>query len=139
MEVETSPGRKSMTKRKASDDCDDSPSVQVTSPVSEDSMETDSPSPLREAADAHHVPADQTPSDSQPARKKQKDSASDSALSSSQPRSSPPSHHLNFPLPGETGPACLVKLYQGAEDFKLNDIIEVIGVLSVDPVLVHHQ
>ncbi|KAL3863273.1 hypothetical protein ACJMK2_005038, partial [Sinanodonta woodiana] len=44
---------------------------------------------------------------------------------------------LNFPLPGETGKACLVKLYDGIDSFKVNDMVEFIGVLSVDPSLAH--
>ncbi|KAA0717965.1 Mini-chromosome maintenance complex-binding protein [Triplophysa tibetana] len=51
-----------------------------------------------------------------------------------------PSHHtssldLNFPLPGEKGPACLVKVYEDWDNFKLNDMLEVFGILSVDPAL----
>ncbi|KAG8435803.1 hypothetical protein GDO86_013662 [Hymenochirus boettgeri] len=46
-----------------------------------------------------------------------------------------PTLDLNFPLPGEKGPACLVKVYEGWDSFKVNDIIEVFGILSVDPVL----
>ncbi|XP_058437327.1 mini-chromosome maintenance complex-binding protein isoform X3 [Marmota monax] len=42
---------------------------------------------------------------------------------------------LNFPLPGEKGPACLVKVYEDWEGFKVNDVLELYGVLSVDPVL----
>ncbi|KAL7889883.1 hypothetical protein AOLI_G00021410 [Acnodon oligacanthus] len=42
---------------------------------------------------------------------------------------------LNFPLPGERGPACLVKVYEGWDGFKLNDMVEVFGILSVDPAL----
>lgn len=42
---------------------------------------------------------------------------------------------LNFPLPGEKGPACLVKVYHKWEDYKVNDILEVYGILSVDPTL----
>uniref|UniRef100_A0A8D2KUH5 Mini-chromosome maintenance complex-binding protein n=1 Tax=Varanus komodoensis TaxID=61221 RepID=A0A8D2KUH5_VARKO len=42
---------------------------------------------------------------------------------------------LNFPLPGEKGPACLVKIYENGNSFKVNDILEVYGILSVDPVL----
>ncbi|XP_030628302.1 mini-chromosome maintenance complex-binding protein [Chanos chanos] len=42
---------------------------------------------------------------------------------------------LNFPLPGERGPACLVKVYEEWEKFKVNDMLEVFGVLSVDPAL----
>ncbi|KAM4703692.1 mini-chromosome maintenance complex-binding protein isoform 2-T2 [Rhinophrynus dorsalis] len=41
---------------------------------------------------------------------------------------------LNFPLPGEKGPACLVKVYENWDSFKVNDILEVYGILSVDPV-----
>lgn len=42
---------------------------------------------------------------------------------------------LNFPLPGEKGPACLVKIYDNWDGLKLNDVLEVYGILSVDPVL----
>ncbi|XP_058651850.1 mini-chromosome maintenance complex-binding protein isoform X1 [Onychostoma macrolepis] len=53
---------------------------------------------------------------------------------------SSPSHctsslDLNFPLPGEKGPACLVKVYENLDSFKLNDMLEVFGILSVDPAL----
>ncbi len=44
---------------------------------------------------------------------------------------------LNFPLPGEKGPACIVKVYDNADDFKLNDVVEFIGVLSNDPAMVN--
>ncbi|XP_070539996.1 mini-chromosome maintenance complex-binding protein-like [Ptychodera flava] len=50
--------------------------------------------------------------------------------------------NLNFPLPGEKGPACLVKVYENFDQFRVNDVIEFIGVLSVDPALAtinHHQ
>ncbi|KAF5281090.1 hypothetical protein FQA39_LY17896 [Lamprigera yunnana] len=42
---------------------------------------------------------------------------------------------LNFPLPSHDGKACHVKLYKDADKVKLNDVIEVVGFLSVDPVL----
>ncbi|XP_057704773.1 mini-chromosome maintenance complex-binding protein [Corythoichthys intestinalis] len=42
---------------------------------------------------------------------------------------------LNFPLPDEKGPSCLVKVYEDMESFKLNDTIEVYGILSVSPAL----
>lgn len=42
---------------------------------------------------------------------------------------------LNFPLPGERGPACLVKVYEDWDQFKVNDMLEVYGVLSVSPAL----
>ncbi|CAM5168413.1 unnamed protein product [Natator depressus] len=50
------------------------------------------------------------------------------------PNCSPPLD-LNFPLPGEKGPACLVKVYERWDSFKVNDTLEVYGILSVDPVL----
>ena len=40
---------------------------------------------------------------------------------------------LNFPLPNESGPACLVHFYDQESKFKVNDMVEFIGVLSVDP------
>ncbi|KAI5625070.1 mini-chromosome maintenance complex-binding protein, partial [Silurus asotus] len=42
---------------------------------------------------------------------------------------------LNFPLPGEKGPACMVKVYNEWDNFKLNDMLEIFGILSVDPAL----
>ncbi|XP_076747999.1 mini-chromosome maintenance complex-binding protein isoform X1 [Maylandia zebra] len=42
---------------------------------------------------------------------------------------------LNFPLPGEKGPSCLVKVYEDWDSFKLNDMLEVYGILSVSPAL----
>lgn len=42
---------------------------------------------------------------------------------------------LNFPLPGEKGPSCLVKVYEDWDKFKVNDMLEVFGVLSVSPAL----
>ncbi|KAM6998067.1 mini-chromosome maintenance complex-binding protein [Tautogolabrus adspersus] len=42
---------------------------------------------------------------------------------------------LNFPLPGEKGPSCLVKVYEDWDSYKLNDIVEVYGILSVNPAL----
>ncbi|XP_072042035.1 mini-chromosome maintenance complex-binding protein-like [Amphiura filiformis] len=42
---------------------------------------------------------------------------------------------LNFPLAGEKGPACLVKVYDTLDAFKVNEMVEFVGVLSVDPVL----
>lgn len=42
---------------------------------------------------------------------------------------------LHFPLPDETGVPCLVKVYESLADVKLNAVIEVVGILSVDPSL----
>ncbi|XP_059214724.1 mini-chromosome maintenance complex-binding protein isoform X2 [Centropristis striata] len=51
-------------------------------------------------------------------------------------QTAPASHlDLNFPLPGEKGPSCLVKVYEDWDSFKLNDTLEVFGILSVSPAL----
>uniref|UniRef100_UPI0037E796D3 mini-chromosome maintenance complex-binding protein n=1 Tax=Semicossyphus pulcher TaxID=241346 RepID=UPI0037E796D3 len=42
---------------------------------------------------------------------------------------------LNFPLPGEKGPSCLVKVYEDWDSYKLNDTMEIYGILSVNPAL----
>ncbi|XP_068113960.1 mini-chromosome maintenance complex-binding protein isoform X2 [Hyperolius riggenbachi] len=47
--------------------------------------------------------------------------------------SAPPD--LNFPLPREKGPACLVKVYENWDSFKVNDVVEVFGILTVEPAL----
>ncbi|XP_069823845.1 mini-chromosome maintenance complex-binding protein [Dendropsophus ebraccatus] len=49
--------------------------------------------------------------------------------------SRPQSLDLYFPLPGEKGPACLVKVYEHWDTFRVNDVLEVYGVLSVEPAL----
>lgn len=41
----------------------------------------------------------------------------------------------NHPLPSENGPVCLVKVYDESTQFKVNDVIEFIGIVSVDPEL----
>lgn len=40
---------------------------------------------------------------------------------------------LNFPLPNERGPACMVHVYDQESTFKVNDMVEFVGILSVDP------
>lgn len=42
---------------------------------------------------------------------------------------------VNSPLPARPGKACLAKVYDTFDDFKLNTLVEVIGFLSVNPVL----
>ncbi|XP_058834736.1 mini-chromosome maintenance complex-binding protein [Topomyia yanbarensis] len=42
---------------------------------------------------------------------------------------------LNSPISERPSKACLVKLYSGIEDSKLNTLVDVIGFLSVDPAL----
>ncbi|XP_046864540.1 mini-chromosome maintenance complex-binding protein-like isoform X2 [Xenia sp. Carnegie-2017] len=41
----------------------------------------------------------------------------------------------NHPLPNEKGPVCLVKVYGQSEMVRLNDVVEFVGVLTVDPEL----
>lgn len=44
----------------------------------------------------------------------------------------------NFPLSSqETGIACLVKSYDNSEKYKINDMVEFIGILSQDPSLAY--
>lgn len=56
------------------------------------------------------------------------------AVAGSVPRTDP---DLNFPLPGEKGLPCLVKIYEEMDGFAVNDTVEFIGILSVDPALAH--
>lgn len=45
---------------------------------------------------------------------------------------------MNLPLPGEKGPVALLKLYDDAgETLKLNEVVEVVAVVSIDPSLSH--
>ncbi|CAK1586470.1 unnamed protein product [Parnassius mnemosyne] len=44
-------------------------------------------------------------------------------------------HLLNFPLPDVPSKSCIVKVYDESENLKINDMIEVVGFLSVDPIL----
>ncbi|XP_045495918.1 mini-chromosome maintenance complex-binding protein [Colias croceus] len=44
-------------------------------------------------------------------------------------------HLLNFPLPDVASKSCIIKIYDDSENLKLNDMIEVVGFLSVDPAL----
>lgn len=46
-------------------------------------------------------------------------------------------HILNFPLPGNNGKVCHLKMYKEADDLKLNDLCEFVGFLSLDPILSH--
>ena len=44
--------------------------------------------------------------------------------------------NLNYPLQDEVnGISCLVKVYENFEQFKINDLVEFIGVLTIDPSL----
>ncbi|XP_023938645.1 mini-chromosome maintenance complex-binding protein [Bicyclus anynana] len=44
-------------------------------------------------------------------------------------------HLLNFPLPDVASKSCIVKIYDDSDNLKINDMIEVVGFLSVDPAL----
>ncbi|XP_073947563.1 mini-chromosome maintenance complex-binding protein isoform X2 [Choristoneura fumiferana] len=44
-------------------------------------------------------------------------------------------HLLNFPLPDVASKSCIVKIYTEDDQLKLNEMIEVVGFLSVDPTL----
>ena len=46
---------------------------------------------------------------------------------------------MNFPLGNEQGVACLVKAYENLDNYKINDMVEFIGVLSHDPALAYVQ
>ncbi|XP_056291000.1 mini-chromosome maintenance complex-binding protein isoform X2 [Pseudoliparis swirei] len=51
------------------------------------------------------------------------------------PAAAPAHLDLNFPLPGEKGPSCLLKVYEERDGFTLNEAVEVFGILSVSPAL----
>jgi len=42
---------------------------------------------------------------------------------------------LNFPLPGEKGLPCIIRVYSRNIELKATDMIEVVGILSLDPQL----
>ncbi|XP_011210863.2 mini-chromosome maintenance complex-binding protein [Bactrocera dorsalis] len=44
-------------------------------------------------------------------------------------------YHLNSPIPSRPSKACMVKIYNDFEKYKLNTIIDVVGFLSVNPAL----
>ncbi|VVC94701.1 unnamed protein product [Leptidea sinapis] len=52
-----------------------------------------------------------------------------------QPSSVSREHLLNFPLPDVPSKSCIVKIYDDSENIKINDMVEVVGFLSVDPAL----
>ncbi|KAJ8014333.1 hypothetical protein DPEC_G00039150 [Dallia pectoralis] len=99
------------------------PSRQKRSYEEDDDMDTQ-PQKQREPQTESHANGDS---------KRQETEASSSRTTSPSKASS---HlDLNFPLPGEGGPACLVKVYENLDSFKLNDMLEVCGILSVNPLL----
>ncbi|XP_067644667.1 mini-chromosome maintenance complex-binding protein [Eurosta solidaginis] len=44
-------------------------------------------------------------------------------------------YHLNSPIPERPSKACMIKIYEDFEKYKLNTIIDVVGFLSVNPAL----
>ncbi|XP_015593977.1 mini-chromosome maintenance complex-binding protein isoform X2 [Cephus cinctus] len=44
-------------------------------------------------------------------------------------------HIMNFPIPIDDGKACIVKIYEDATSYKLNQILEIVGFISLDPAL----
>ncbi|OWF40339.1 Mini-chromosome maintenance complex-binding protein [Mizuhopecten yessoensis] len=46
---------------------------------------------------------------------------------------------LNFPLPKEKGISCLIKIYDDIDSYCVNDLVEFVGVLSVDPSLAQFE
>lgn len=99
------------------------PSRQKRSYEEDDDMDTQ-PQKQREPHAEHHGNGDS------------KRHETEAPSSQTTPPSDCSSHlDLNFPLPGERGPPCLVKVYEEWDSFKLNDTVEVYGILSVSPVL----
>ncbi|XP_067000687.2 mini-chromosome maintenance complex-binding protein isoform X3 [Anabrus simplex] len=48
----------------------------------------------------------------------------------------PPQYNLNLPLPDPDARACLIKVYNEETDkYALNDVLEVVGFISLDPAL----
>ncbi|KAK2579582.1 hypothetical protein KPH14_010877 [Odynerus spinipes] len=44
-------------------------------------------------------------------------------------------HILNFPVPIDDGKACIVKIYDEKISLKLNQVVDIIGFISLDPAL----
>jgi len=66
--------------------------------------------------------------------KRQKSSPTLPARSLTVPETAPA--NLNLPLPSSSGRACIVKLYDVKDgDLKLQDLVEFVGVISLDPAL----
>lgn len=65
--------------------------------------------------------------------------STDSARSSHSSAPSCPGLSLNFPIEGSVGMACMIKIYDAdtLSCLKLNDVIDVVGFLSLDPSLAH--
>lgn len=82
-----------------------------------DSMETES---SQESAESKRIRTETT--------------SSNAGTSSSSAAGSRTTPDLNFPIPGMKGTPCLVKIYD-EQNLSLNDMIEVVGVLSMDPSL----
>lgn len=62
------------------------------------------------------------------------------AVSDAQPArvSASEAFDLSFPIAKSGNKACLAKFYEQCEDIKLNDMIEIVGIYSFDPILSEH-
>ncbi|KAF2902596.1 hypothetical protein ILUMI_03592 [Ignelater luminosus] len=54
---------------------------------------------------------------------------------SQKPKTVSQEHLLNFPLPERSGKACHVKVYKDTDQIHLNNVIEMVGFLLIDPIL----
>ncbi|XP_033207989.1 mini-chromosome maintenance complex-binding protein isoform X2 [Belonocnema kinseyi] len=76
---------------------------------------------------------------SEPIKKKEKIlETSESTTKDSAPKETRPAivskeHILNFPIPNDDGKACIVKIYENKDSHKLNEVLDIIGFLSLDP------
>lgn len=76
---------------------------------------------------------------SEPVTKKEKISTDNSDANTSNNHSNVQNilseeHILNFPIPIDEGKVCIVKIYDGAA-LKLNQVVDIIGFISLDPML----
>ncbi|XP_012274497.1 mini-chromosome maintenance complex-binding protein isoform X2 [Orussus abietinus] len=72
---------------------------------------------------------------SEPISKKEKVSSDpDNPFNESKPQSIQPQEYVaNFPIPITNGRTCIVKIYEERTTFKLNQVLDVIGFVSLDP------
>ncbi|XP_015110478.1 mini-chromosome maintenance complex-binding protein [Diachasma alloeum] len=74
---------------------------------------------------------DEEPMDtSEPAKKKEREESNVNQVGK---ESSLPENLLNFPISIKNGRACIVKVYEEDASFKLNQVVDVVGFISLDP------
>lgn len=92
--------------------------------MEEDEMDTDD----------HHVNVSFDPTD--PVKRMKTGEANNDGSSSSPGKGILSAEYLlNSPIPERPSKACMVKVYEDFEKYKLNTLVDVIGFLSMDPVL----